>query len=516
MYDLVLKGGLVLDGTGSAPYHANVCVKDGRIASITTQDVSGDQVLDVTGLAVAPGFIDIHTHSDMIPFTNSDPDCSLRQGVTTMVTGNCGTSVFPCDEAGEENHQNFCSGKGLRSFRSVTDYNAAVTAAGISQNYASLLGHSNLRVGVMGFTDRPADPDSLAKMEQILEREMLRGAFGMSVGLIYPPSAFCHQDELVALSRVIAKYDGILAVHMRNESVRIFQAVDEVLEIAERSGVHLQISHLKLMGKPQWGKTAELLAKIDQARSRGVKVTCDQYPFPASSTGLTALVPKWAFDGGIDAMLDRLKTRDNAIMGAITQETEARASADAIMICDCKNHPEYVGKTIAQLSQEFGVDVPETVCRVLLESDGSTNCIYFCISPQDMHIIMKQDYVCVGSDGYALNYNRNSTRHPRSYATFSQYFQTVRENNLLPLEQMVRKATGLTAQILGLKDRGILAEGNWADIAVFDPNTFSSNSTFLDPSQPPSGMYHVIVNGKIALLNEEKTGVCSGMTLLKN
>lgn len=517
MYDLVLTGGLIVDGKRGKPYHANLCIRDGRIAKITTEPVSARETMDVTGLAVSPGFIDIHSHSDRIPFRERTPQAKIMQGVTTEVIGNCGSSILPSPEDDRSKHEEYClSKKKHPGFASVTEYADALNAIGHVCNCMPLLGHSNLRVSVMGFVNRDPSDAEMEQLKTVLEREMQRGAPGMSLGLIYPPSAFSAKEELIELSKIIAKYDGILAVHMRNEGPRLFEAVDEMIEIAEKSGVHVQISHLKLMGMPQWGKAPQLIAKLDAARARGQNITADQYPFPASSTSLTALLPHWAHEGGKEPMMARVEAREGDICEGILKEMTNRGGPDTILIdSHTGSDPDYRGKYIGQIAKELGLDPVETVRKVLLDTNCTAHCIYFCINEEDIRHIMKQDYVCVGSDGSAYNYDCASNPHPRSFATFPQYFQTVREFGILPLEDMVFKATALTANILGISDRGVLEEGAWADIAVFDPEGFASQSTFLAPKKQPVGMEHVIVNGVVVVHNGQLTGAAPGRAILK-
>jgi len=520
MYDLVLIGGQIIDGTRSKPYSANLCISGNKIAAIVKDTVpAAKEVLDVTGLVVSPGFIDIHSHSDLSYRSTHSMDSKLLQGVTTEIPGNCGTSVFP-SAANKANTEEFMKAKkGHPGFETITDYAADYNAHTPSLNAGFLIGHSNLRIAVMGFVNRDPDAAEMEQLKALLDREMSRGAFGMSLGLIYPPSAFSAKEELIELSKVVAKYNGILAVHMRNEGPKIFEAVDEMIEIAEKSGVHVQISHLKLMGKPQWGKADQLIAKLDEARAKGLNITCDQYPFPASSTNLSALVPHWAHEGGQDAMVARIAAREGDIVSGITKEMDNRGGPEAVLICAAGNqHNEYIGKTIAALSVEFGMDPTETVIKVLLDCKGSVSSIYFSMNNSDIHKIMQQMYVCIGSDGTSRSLDpalSNPTLHPRNYAAFSQYFQTVREEKLLLIEDMVYKATGLTANILGITDRGILKEGYFADIAVFDPEKFASQSTFLASVAPPIGMHHVIVNGKISVKDGVPTKVGAGLALFK-
>lgn len=502
-YDLILSGGLVIDGTGKEPYAANVCVKDGKIACITTEnDLNTKEMLDVSGFAVTPGFIDTHSHSDANLLQDAPTESKLAQGVTTEIIGNCGMSVLPATEEHYEELDDYVQLNYRTHVRnSVSDYAADAQQKGLSINCGMLVGHSMLRMAVMGFVNRDPDENEMEQLKQLLDRELRRGAKGMSLGLIYPPSAFSSQEELVELSKVIAKHNGLLAVHMRNEGAKVFEAVDEMITIAERSGAHVHISHLKLMGKPQWGRSVQLLQKIRSARDRGIHITCDQYPFHASSTLVTAMVPHWAHAGGPEALMRRMENREGA--EEIRKEMENRGGPHAVLVVNTRGaHPAWEGMYIDEIAQELGVDPVDAVIRVVLETKTTGECIYFSMDPQDVKNIMREPYICVGSDGNALSFDKNFTKsnvHPRHFAAFSQYFQTVRENNLMPIQQAVHKATGLAAEIMNITDRGILAEGMAADIAVFDPNAYESRSTFMESRVPPVGVRHVLVNGEFAL-----------------
>ena len=519
MYDLILKGGLVVDGTRKPPYTANVCIADGKIAEITAEVKEAKEVIDVTGLAVTPGFIDPHSHSDDFHMRGYPVESQLAQGVTTEIMGNCGTCVMPALEETFESVDSWLKAQGkLGTFLSVKDYAEAGNAKGSCINYGALLGHSNLRVAVMGYVNRDPNPEEMEQLKALLEREMQRGAFGMSLGLIYPPSAFSAREELVELAKVIAKYDGILAVHMRNEGPKLFEAVDEMIDIAEKSGVHIEISHLKLMGTPQWGRSPELIAKLEDARARGLNITCDQYPFTASSTSLSALVPHWAHEGGKAELVKRLQNDDGSILADMQKEMDNRGGSDAVLVVSAKNAPQWQGKTLTQLGEEFGISPIEAAKKVLIDCGGTASCVYFSMNEADMLRIMGQFFVCVGSDGGSISHDPAITGyvpHPRYYSAFVRFFQTVREHNLMPLEDAVYKVTALPAAILGIRDRGILAQGMQADIAVFDPARIGSKATFLESRVWPDGVHHVIVNGQIALRDGKNTGVLAGKTLLK-
>ena len=534
MYDLILRGGTVVDGKRSQPYAADICIREGRIARIAPEGgEEAREVVDVSGLTVAPGFIDIHSHSDACPLLSFQPESKLFQGITTEITGNCGTSILPSlPENSREIVQYFFDDtsmfsqvvlnekdRSLDGLYGVEEYARAVAAHGCTANYGQLVGHGTLRGAVMGFVDRDPEPEEMEQLKDLLERELKAGAFGMSLGLIYPPSAFCKSEELVELAKVLKKYDALLTVHMRNEGPRIFQAVDEMIDITRRSGVHLQISHLKLMGKPQWGRSQELLDKIEAARQEGMTITCDQYPYTATSTSMTALLPKWAHDGGVSALVARVKAPDQRLKDETAAEMEDRGGPAHVMVSGTHGyHPEWEGRTVAELAEELGLSPVDTVMHVLSACEGSVACIYFCINEDDMLNIMRDMRIALGSDGYGFSYDRSITRtnpHPRSFGTFPRFLELARDHRLMPLEDAVYKITGLPADILGLKDRGTLEEGRIADITVFDPEQVRDLSEYTDSVKKPAGIRHVLVGGTFALKDGAATGSRTGTVLKK-
>jgi len=528
MFDLVLRGGTVVDGTRSAPYTADVCIRGNRIAAIVDRfEGESKETIDARGKIVAPGFIDIHSHSDACPLVAYEPEAKLYQGVTLEIVGNCGISIFPATTESRAAISEYffremelpVGDLDVSDILTMDDYVRRVREHGCSINYGQLVGHSALRGAVMGFGNRNPTPEEMGRLRSMLARELERGAFGMSLGLIYPPSAFSERDELVELAKVLKEHDALLTVHMRNEGPRIFEAVDEMLDIAERSGVHLQISHLKLMGKPQWGRAQELLDKIGAARAKGVDVTCDQYPYIATSTSLTALVPKWAHDGGIEALEERTRKPTEKLLAETEREMENRGGPSCVLIASTHGyHPEWEGKTVEQIAKDLRMSPIDTVMRVLVECHAAVACCYFSINEADMLRIMRDMDIAVGSDGYGFSFDRGITSskpHPRSFGTFPRFLQTVRERGIMPLEDAVYKMTALPAKILSLRDRGTIKVGSIADITVFDYAAIAERSTFVDALAKPDGIECVVVDGACALHRGKQTKERRGRVLLK-
>ncbi|NLL80676.1 MAG: D-aminoacylase [Tissierellia bacterium] len=524
MYDLVLKDGLIVDGTRKKPYIGSICIKDGKIAEILREgDCSADQLIDCKGKVISPGFIDLHQHSDAVPLNNLEPQSMIHQGVTTEIAGNCGISLFPADDESREEILKFFTrtvevvpeDPSLR-IDNILDYAEESKKHSFPVNIGTLIGHGTLRGVVVGFDDREATPEELEKMKELLEFELKNGAYGMSLGLIYPPSSYGRFNELVELSKVIRDNNGVLTVHMRNESDKVVEAVDEMLQVAELSGVHLHISHLKLIGKSQWGNSQILLDNIEAARQRGSTITCDQYPYQATATGIAALVPGWAQDGGNEKMLERLKEKEDRLFIDIKTEMEKRGGPNCVTISSTLGYlPELDGKTIEDLAEIFALPPEEAVVKVLIDCQGGALGIYHSLDMGDILNIMKDMNIAVGSDGCDFNYEMDFDPHPRSFGTFPRFFQIVREHNLMPIEDAVYKVTGLPASIINLKDRGILKVGNIADITAFDPDEIEDLATYMNPTVKPKGIYHVFVGGVASILDGEQTENRAGRISLK-
>lgn len=527
MYSYVLRNALVADGTGAPLYQADVCLEGGKIAAVCSQwDGPAEQEVDLTGLILAPGFIDIHTHSDTVPLlTDMNPESKLYQGVTLEITGNCGISHLPVPPGKEKELTEFYNAMLPSSvaYIDLEDHDIRAFAAHVAQHppaihYGVLIGHGTLRGAVMGFDMRRPTPEEQQEMEQLLDRELAGGAFGMSLGLIYPPSSYAEKEELIGLAKVLAARDRILTVHMRSESDGVFQAVEEMLEVAKTSGVHLEISHLKLMGRAQWGKTEQLLSRLEQARKEGVRVTCDQYPYHASSTGLSALVPGWGHAGGVSALVERCAAPSQRLLDDIRAEMERRGGAQAVLLVDTHGYlPQVQGKTLEEVARMWAVSPEQAAAECLAKCFGTVPCIYFTMDMDDVCAIMSDMNISVGSDGSSFQYSvaREHTFHPRNFGTFPRFLQTVRERRLMPVEKAVYKITGLPAQVLGLKDRGRIAPGMAADLTAFSPTQVADQSTYTDSARQPLGIPYVFVSGQPAVWQGVQTSSRNGMVLLR-
>ena len=527
MVDAVLSGGWIIDGTRTPPYQADLCIQDGKIVAISPQWEGNCRTrVDVTGKIVSPGFIDIHTHSDTCPFSAVFPESKVAQGITLEIVGNCGVSavpILPSCQAEQTAYLRKISEipvpeEAVRD-ASVQKYAAHVAQTGYPSHLGTLIGQGTLRAGIVGFQDRPLTPSEMEQMKFLLDDQLNQGALGLSLGLIYPPGSFSPTSELRELARVVQKHKKILAVHMRNEGPNIFQAVEEMLSIAEETGVHLHISHLKLMGKAQWGQAPRLLERIEASRQRGAVVTCDQYPYTATSTILAALLPRRAYDGGSAAMLRRVSDPDTSLLRDIAEEMERRGGADAVLVASTHGSaPEYHGKTVSQLSVCLGLTPAETVAHILARCSGTVSAIYFSMSQEDVHTIMCDMHVAIGSDGSAFSLQDTQglpSPHPRNIATFPRFLQTVREHRLMSLQDAVYKMTALPAAILGLRDRGTLEPGKAADITVFDYESVCDQCTFTNSLVAPSGIEHVLVSGVFSLKSGSITGARPGQVLLR-
>ena len=528
-YDILIRGGLLLDGSGAAGAPGDVAIRDGRIAAIGIQ-LAGDaaKVIDAKNLAVAPGFIDIKTHSDFTLPINPKAESKVRQGVTTEIIGHCGFSVAPVLPGKVELLRDYLSPSApWLPFRETTfpAYLDGFPATAV--NAGMLVGHNTLRLMVMGMANRPPTADELAAMIALLEEALDAGALGLSSGLFTAPGSYAQPDEMIALCRVVKRHNAGYFTHLRDESNKVLDALAEAIEIAEQCRVHVEIVHFKCSGTDNWGKAKQALEMIAAAKARGLDVDCNSYPYAAGSNPLKNLMPQWVQAGGVDEMLARLER----------PETRARIrtdiardglnnwgripSWDCVQISISPNLPQHAGRTIGALADERGQDPIDTVADYLVDDKGATRVLVTSISEDDIREIVASPSALVGSDGNCVaTYGTVSQGlpHPRFYGTFPRIISRyVGEQAALPLELAVHKMTGATARALKLADRGLLREGYRADLTIFDPADFRDCATYAQPHQYPSGgRTSVIVNGTLVVENATHTGALPGNVLRRD
>ena len=491
-YDIIISNGRVVDGSGNPWYEADVAINGERIVRIgDLSSDTGSQVIDANGLIVAPGFIDPHTHALRGILDVPNAESALLQGVTTLTEGNDGTSPFPVDE----------------HYQTILDKQ-------ISPNWGIFVGHGTIRSQVIGAEDRDPTPDELEQMKDMVQQAMQHGALGLSTGLFYVPGSFASTEEVIELSKVAAKHGGIYISHMREEAAQLIDSVNETIRIGEESGIPVQMTHHKVIGVENWGSSVESLRLVDQARERGIDITIDQYPYTASQTGINALIPQWAQEGGRVRMLERIESPETR--AAIKNEVVLkilydRGGGDTKNIFISRNtwDPSMAGKNLAELTVEAGMNpTPENAAEVVFEilNGGGATAVYHAINTDDVDRIMQHPVTAIGSDG-PVGIFGEGTPHPRQYGTFARVLgHYVRERAVLTLEEAVRKMSSQTARRLGIHNRGLLTEGYYADIAIFDSDEIIDKATFEEPHQYAIGIKFVLVNGQVVVEQGRHTG----------
>ncbi|TDD96427.1 N-acyl-D-amino-acid deacylase family protein [Actinomadura rubrisoli] len=523
MTDLLITGGLVADGTGSPLRRADIAVSDGRITGVGTVAGPAARVIDATDRVVCPGFIDLHSHSDLALLGNPAAHSKIRQGVTTEVVGNCGLGAAPLiadvDRAALRAAIAFIDvDPGLRwTWQGFADYLDVLARARPSVNVVTLVAHLPLRAGVVGFADRPATPAELSRMCGHLAEALDAGAAGLSTGLVYAPLCYAAEDELTALARVVAAHDRIFAWHVRDYGDDLLESVRQALRVARSSGCRVQISHLAAVGRRNWGKVAAALTMIDEARAGGARVTADVYPYLAGSANLSQLLPAWAHAGGGSAMTARLA--DPAVRQRIRREwADAFWSWDDIMVGSVpeSGDREAAGRTIAELTAERGQSGDDVVMDLVAAYGNAVSMVAFGRSEDDLRTALRHPAVAIGSDGFALDpdgVGGEGVPHPRSYGCYPRLLARYAGSSELTLEDAVHKSSGLPAELYGLTDRGVLRPGAAADLVVLDPGTIGDRATFTDPHRFPAGIEVVMVNGALAVTGGTHTSARTGMVL---
>ncbi len=520
--DYTIQHGTVIDGTGAARFAADVLLRDGRIAEIAPHLPPVGEVIEARGMIVCPGFIDMHTHSQLVVFTEPDLPMKAAQGITTELFGQDGMATFPMVPQASAMWRTHLSGLDCNppidwDWQDAEQYLQRLPHPSV--NIATLVGHGNLRLCIMGMDDRPATDDELHRMGLLLEQSLAEGAFGMSTGLIYAPCVYADRRELIYLNRIVAKHGGLFVTHMRNEADYIWSALDEVFEVARASDAHLHISHLKISGRNNWGQAQRLVQRIDEGRAAGLKITADQYPYEAGSTMLAALLPTWAHAGGVDqlrsrlrnaALLARMKTdMEHGIPGARNMVLEAGYENIMVSYTASDRHRGIEGLRLAEIAREWNTEPFDVVVRLLLDEDFAVGMITFMIGEEDIQDILRAPWRAMGTDGLL-----GGRPHPRAYGSCPRILgHYSRDLGLLTLEEAIRKMTSLPAAILHLSDRGVLQSGNAADVVVFNPQTIRECSSYEDPRQYPEGIPYVFVNGRPVLADGRSTGERPGHLL---
>jgi len=524
--DYLIRNVRIVDGGGAPAYTGDVGIEGDRFAFVGPRcPAEGEREIDGTGLAAAPGFIDAHFHSDYYLLIGPAAEAKVHQGVTSEIGGNCGYSAAPVfGRIREERIGTYRDLFGLDlPWEGVGDYYRRLTEAGMSVNFGLLAGHNTIRSSVMYGSDRRPAPEELKEMVAILKGAIDEGALGLSTGLIYPPACFAEAAELVALCRAVAEGGGIFTVHMRSEGNRLLEAIDEVIAVAEEAAVPLQISHLKTSGRKNWEKLDGAFDRIEAARRRGVDIACDRYPYTASNTGLSAVLPDWAFEGGVDRLLARLAdgAERERMADAIFREHPEPDYFSNIMIC-AVTRPEnerFVARRVGTCAEAEGKGPIDFIADLLIAERNMVDAIYFTMSPENLRRIVAKPYVMIGSDSGAKAYDGplgEGNPHPRAYGTFPRVLQQfVREEGLLTLEEAVRKMTSQPAERFGLRGRGRIRERFAADLVLFDPERIGDPSTYEDPKEHPLGVRAVWVNGTLVVEEGRHTGARPGRILEK-
>jgi len=536
MYDIIIKNGQLIDGTGTPAFKSDVAVKNGEIVRIESDiDEESHETIDAAGLIVCPGFIDIHSHTDATITTNAKAESKVRQGVTTEVVGNCGMSAAPLTVeymAEVRDHLTVNSDFGQPDeigvkWVSFAEYVKFLTELPLGVNLMPLVGFGTLRSAVMGVKTGSPTEIEMQAMEDLLELSIDQGAAGLSTGLEYVPDSHMKTEELIRLCGVIKRKNKIYSTHIRDEAQELFPAIREAIRTGEESGCKLQISHLKLGGKFNWGKTKELFDILESAVARGVRLSWDQYPYVAWGTGLVDYIPSWVISDGHEKMMNYLsnpKTRAQ-IRQEITDEIEQGSHAYntapwenvQIAMVRSEKYKDIMGKRISTIAKELDVDPLEFVFDLLIHEKGVVKTLVFCMSEDDIRTIMCHPSTIIASDARALatygELHKGST-HPRYYGAFPRILgKYVRDEKILPLETAIKKMTSMPAEILGLDTRGILAPGMVADITIFDSESVIDKATYEDPHQYAVGIEKVILKGKVVINDGNHTGAMHGQIL---
>ena len=521
--DYLLKNGFVLDGTGKDPILADVAIEGDRIKDIGfLQDVDAANTFDLKGLCVCPGFIDAHAHSEFVLLADGRAEGKISQGITTEINGNCGMSAAPLYGPALEQRESDLEHLNIKDrWNTFPEYFEILKKRTMAVNFATLVGHGNIRASVMGYSDRQLTEKEMEEASRLLREAMDAGAKGLSTGLIYSPGVYSDTSEIINLARAASEHGGIYATHMRSEGDMLIESIEEVVRISSEAGIQAHISHLKASGEKNWGKLETVFEILELANEKGLKITCDRYPYIASSTDLDSLLPSWAFEGGRKKEIEKLRFAKKRLANSILKKHPEAVHIgfwEKIVISTMGQDNKWMeGKSIAEISGSIKKSPIETVCHILLKEDLDVGAIFFIMNEDNLGLVLKLDNMVLGTDSAARSFDGPTAEgkpHPRGFGSCPRVLgKYVREEGLMTLQEAVHKMTGLPADIFRLEGRGILAKGFFADITVFDPEIIIDTADFDNPFRRPEGIHYVFVNGELVLTEGNMTSAMPGRIL---
>jgi N-acyl-D-amino-acid deacylase len=519
----LLKGGIVIDGSALdvSPMQMDIAVEGDCIKDMgDLSHVHADNTVNVNGLIVCPGFIDVHAHSEFVLLADGRAEGKISQGVTTEINGNCGLSAAPLYGPALEQRESELDAINIKDrWRTFSEYFRLLEKRKFAANFTTLAGHGNIRACVAGYADKSLSESDMEKMIALLRTSMDEGAKGLSTGLIYPPGIYSDTSEIIGLAREVTKYQGVYTSHMRSEGDRLLESVEEVINIAGKAGIKAHISHLKTSGEKNWKKLDDVFDMIEKAHDRGVSITCDRYPYTASSTDLDTVLPSWAFEGGHKKEITRLKKQREELARDILKDYPRSSDWSKVVISSVSSDKNkwMEGRSIFEISKTQGKTELESVFDVLLDEGLNVGAIFFTMKEDNLQAILRRRYCTIGTDSAVRSFDDISAKgmpHPRGFGTFPRVLgRYVRDLEILTLSEAVYKMTGLSAGIFNIKRRGVLKKGFFADITVFDPERIIDTADYGNPFRKPEGIHHVFINGTPVLLDGELTGALPGRVL---
>ncbi len=515
VFDILIKGGIVIDGSSRPSFISDIGIKGKRIEAVG--DLSGSsarQTIDAKGLVISPGFIDVHSHSEFTIIADPRAEGKLLQGVTTEINGNCGLSAAPLIGKAIKQREDDLKELGIKErWKGFDEYFSILETRGHAINLATLVGHGNLRASVIGFDNRPPSPGEMEKMKSLLIKAVGTGAIGLSTGLIYPPGIYSDTMEIAELAKNVRLY----TTHMRSEGDRLIEAIEEAVLIGKISGAHVHISHLKTSGKKNWGKLDMAFKLIEEAGA-----TCDRYPYTAAGTDLDAVLPAWAYEGGTSEEIKRIKDisiRDRLREDIIHAHPEPSYWKGIIVSTVCSDKNRWMeGRCLSDIADRLRLEPVDAMFQILIDENLRVGAIFMSMNEDNLKRILKKPYTMIGSDSSSRSIDGITAKgkpHPRGFGTFPRVLDRYVRGGLLSFEEAIHKMTGLPARIFHLDRRGLLKEGFYADIVIFDPKDIKDKATFKEPFLYPDGIYHVFVNGRLAVYDGRPTGNHSG-EIIKN